>query len=1054
MYGTIDIKVNAKNINLPLQTVFSSVNSPIHIRLINIPKPIGKSKITEVFVKCAYPDNSTHIEKCSIVSGCYFTTIPACGTSGKSVKGIQVIANGTDQDGNEINGYCLGIGDIVVIDRDGSYYDSGTVHYLHLLSAESAEPQQGDIYHDGSTFKIYDGSEWKPTGNSVIDLSAYAKKQWVEDKHYTTSSYVDSAVSSKADISSLTGYATKQWVEDKDYATSSYVDSQLSSKADRRTVFVEDSEDDCRIQIGNNAEASGEPAGGGRKQSIAIGLNAKATGMTSIAIGSGGSDEETDETRGAKAFGDDSIAIGYNTACAGQSVAIGDRSAVSGIHSVALGAYVSTDIATNAVAIGKSATLSSNYAVGVGSNSNPNGEYAIAVGYQSTAKQNAIGIGYQSSPSDNGVAIGRITTGGSNAIGIGYIAKANGSGSVAIGYNANTELDKGIAIGNNCQAKAKYAIAIGDTAKASTNLKAISIGSSSNAEGQESVAIGANTSTPKTGSVAIGTGSKGNGRTSIAIGYNAIATADNCAQIGTGQNSTAETIKFMDKTLATEEYVDKAVSSVQPSSLSDYATIEYTNEMLSSKADISSLTGYATSDYVDSAVSSKRDILDFSVPFEIDIPAGSQYTDKTKFVLYPPAYEDELWTLGYEPEGTIAEGPSGAKPQFPMLFDGYDGLTYVVKSDSGMIAKIADVQYEIRDCYKIPDGGIPLEDLEWAIGDKIKNAVAANEKYLYKQYAWKKGDFAFRYRYSNDWIIDYYVAKHDIPAGTEFSLNDWKKLESLSDYFSDANTALVNTIDGTVSSDISSYISSAVSSVVSSVVSSMVDSQLSTKADKATTLSGYGITDAYTKREIDWNKFVSARGGTYPLSGIIKLDTQNSAWKSFDVDTIQMYNHQIHTFDWDCYCTHTQKLPDYLAGGDWNTAEDKFVLSSEVSSSIESAVRYQIASSNVMLDRSINVLAISVDTAIQLPEIQTSQLFTKDLILDLSNTSLSSVYLSLTGLDNNFKVITRDGDKLNEMTEIKGEEHSIFTFTRTGNVENLPCWLISKMVVKTFVAGE
>lgn len=33
-----------------------------------------------------------------------------------------------------------------------------------------------------------------------------------------------------------------------------------------------------------------------------------------------------------------------------------------------------------------------------------------------------------------------------------------------------------------------------------------------------------------------------------------------------------------------------------------------------------------------------------------------------------------------------------------------------------------------------------------------------------------------------------------------------------------------------------------------------LDDKLSTKADKSTTLSGYGITDAYTKNEIDASK--------------------------------------------------------------------------------------------------------------------------------------------------------------------------------------------------------
>lgn len=59
MIGTIDIHCNAANPNLPLKTLFAFVNSPSSLRIIDVPKKIGKWKITGVSIKATYPDNTT-----------------------------------------------------------------------------------------------------------------------------------------------------------------------------------------------------------------------------------------------------------------------------------------------------------------------------------------------------------------------------------------------------------------------------------------------------------------------------------------------------------------------------------------------------------------------------------------------------------------------------------------------------------------------------------------------------------------------------------------------------------------------------------------------------------------------------------------------------------------------------------------------------------------------------------------------------------------------------------------------------------------------------------
>lgn len=58
MIGTIDVKINSANPNIPLKTLFAYINSPSSIRVIDVPKKIGKWNITEVYFTANYPDNT------------------------------------------------------------------------------------------------------------------------------------------------------------------------------------------------------------------------------------------------------------------------------------------------------------------------------------------------------------------------------------------------------------------------------------------------------------------------------------------------------------------------------------------------------------------------------------------------------------------------------------------------------------------------------------------------------------------------------------------------------------------------------------------------------------------------------------------------------------------------------------------------------------------------------------------------------------------------------------------------------------------------------------
>ena len=65
---------------------------------------------------------------------------------------------------------------------------------------------------------------------------------------------------------------------------------------------------------------------------------------------------------------------------------------------------------------------------------------------------------------------------------------------------------------------------------------------------------------------------------------------------------------------------------------------------------------------------------------------------------------------------------------------------------------------------------------------------------------------------------------------------------------------------------------------------------MSTKANSATTLGGYGITDAYTRSEVDQKLTELASGGSINLEGYVSEDEWNSRVVDFattaDVDNI------------------------------------------------------------------------------------------------------------------------------------------------------------------------
>lgn len=164
MIGTYDIKVNAAAPNLPLSPMFAHLGSPSSLRILNVPKKIGLWEITNVFATVVYPDNTANSVEAVKSGGVYVATIPASAAPGEAINGLEITANGIDENGDVVEGYVLGVADVYVLDRDGSITIGETTYYLHVVDEKPATPHKYDLVKTDDGWEIFDGSVWVPFG--------------------------------------------------------------------------------------------------------------------------------------------------------------------------------------------------------------------------------------------------------------------------------------------------------------------------------------------------------------------------------------------------------------------------------------------------------------------------------------------------------------------------------------------------------------------------------------------------------------------------------------------------------------------------------------------------------------------------------------------------------------------------------------------------------------------------------------------------------------------------------------------------------------------------
>lgn len=169
MIGTIDVEIQANNPSMPLYPMNAYINSPTSIRIRNVPKKIGQWKITKVYFTATYPDNQIITCECVPVNNVYVGTIEGSQITGKSQNGYTVFADGIDENGNPVNGYILGKGDIYILDADSTLTPTPTTYYLHLTNSDDTELKKGDVFKTEFGFTIVDDGQTELVSKNHVD---------------------------------------------------------------------------------------------------------------------------------------------------------------------------------------------------------------------------------------------------------------------------------------------------------------------------------------------------------------------------------------------------------------------------------------------------------------------------------------------------------------------------------------------------------------------------------------------------------------------------------------------------------------------------------------------------------------------------------------------------------------------------------------------------------------------------------------------------------------------------------------------------------------------
>jgi hypothetical protein len=186
-----------------------------------------------------------------LVGGIWVGTLQGTPTSGTSTNGYTIFADGTDENGNNVTGYVLGKGDIEILEADGTLSPDPARYTVKLLSAEATQPREGDMYPTDDGYVIWQSGQAHLLGTPFEQIT----------------SYVESAISAKADLSML---------ED-------YIPYTIDRNGDKTAITIGTRTPDS--SVGQYSFSTGVDNAAEAIETVAMGYANKAQVQNSIAIG-------------------------------------------------------------------------------------------------------------------------------------------------------------------------------------------------------------------------------------------------------------------------------------------------------------------------------------------------------------------------------------------------------------------------------------------------------------------------------------------------------------------------------------------------------------------------------------------------------------------------------------------------------------------------------------------------------------------------------------------------------------------------------------------------
>lgn len=197
MITTQEVKVQAQNPSMPLNPFTAFKGSPSSIRVLEVPKKIGIWNITSVQIQVTYPDSHIVSKECVRTGNVWVGTLEGTSSVGSVCKGYHITASGVDEDGNEVLGYVLGVGDVVIMELNGSIYPSESADYIRIFDEQPTNPKKGDAYLDGIALMVYDGTTWTKVGGQDVVPDPNNKGWALNATNANTASYASQATNSE-----------------------------------------------------------------------------------------------------------------------------------------------------------------------------------------------------------------------------------------------------------------------------------------------------------------------------------------------------------------------------------------------------------------------------------------------------------------------------------------------------------------------------------------------------------------------------------------------------------------------------------------------------------------------------------------------------------------------------------------------------------------------------------------------------------------------------------------------------------------------------------------